>query len=127
MNGEIFKLNYPEVVADNYRYRGAMENNDALKRDGGTRYQFGLDSKWGTTWRPIRVFAFFRVCTEVNAYLAMKYFLKTDDKFMDYLKKVPKELIKNSYTNKKACGSPENDRKRKLSHILETAPTHTTE
>ena len=35
-----------------------------------------------------------------------------------------KGLIKNSYENEKACRSPENVRKRQLSHILETAPTH---
>ena len=78
------------------------------------------------TWWPIRVFAFFIECTEVNAYLAMKYFLKTDDKFMDFRKKLAKALINNSYTNEKTCGSPANARKRQLSHIFET-PTHSTE
>ena len=38
-----------------------------------------------------------------------------------------KGLINNSYTNEKACGSPENVRKGQLSHILKTAPTHATE
>ena len=38
-----------------------------------------------------------------------------------------KRLINNSYTNEKACGSPANARNRKLSHILETEPTHATE
>ena len=36
-------------------------------------------------------------------------------------------MINNSYKNEKACGSPENVRKRQLSHVLETAPTHATE
>ena len=39
-------------------------------------------------------------------------------------KKLAKGLINNSYTNEKACGSPENVRKRQLSHIFETALTH---
>ena len=38
-----------------------------------------------------------------------------------------KALINNSYTNEKTCGSPENTRNRKISHILETTPTHATE
>ena len=38
-----------------------------------------------------------------------------------------KALINKSYMNDKTCGSPENIRKRKISHILETAPTHATE
>ena len=44
-------------------------------------------------------FSFFIACTEVNAYLAMKYFFKTDDKFMYLRKKMAKGLINNSYTN----------------------------
>ena len=63
----------------------------------------------------------------MNTYLAMKYLLKTNDKFMDFRKKMAKGLINNSYMNEKVCGSPENVRKRQLSHILETTPTHATE
>ena len=33
---------------------------------------------------PIRLFAFFIVCTEVNAYLAMKYFLNNDETFVNF-------------------------------------------
>ena len=54
------------------------------------------------------MFAFFIARTEVNAYLAMKYFLKTDDTFMNFWKTLAKAFINNSYTNKKTCGSPEN-------------------
>ena len=50
MNGEIIKFKYPEVVAYNYRYRGAVENHNALRHDGGTKSQFGLESKRGMTW-----------------------------------------------------------------------------
>ena len=32
-------------------------------------------------------FSFFKACTEVNVYLAMKYFLKMDDTFMNFWKK----------------------------------------
>ena len=59
--------------------------------------------------------------------MVMKYFLKTDDKFMDFWKKLGKALINNSYTNDKTHGGPENVKKRQLSHILETAHTHATE
>ena len=38
-----------------------------------------------------------------------------------------KALIHNSYINEKICGSQEKTRKRKISHILETAPTHATD
>ena len=95
VNGEIVKFKYPGVVADNYRYRGVLDNQNALKHDGRTKYQFCLEVKWGTNWWPIRAFAFFIACTEVNAYLAMKYFLKRDDKFMDFQRKLAKGLINN--------------------------------
>ena len=38
-----------------------------------------------------------------------------------------KGLNKNLYKNEKACGSPANVRKRKLSHTLESAHNHATE
>ena len=72
VNGEIVKFKYPEVVADHYRYRGAVDNHNALSHDGRTKSQFGLEGKWVTNWWPIHIFAFFIACTEVNAYLAMK-------------------------------------------------------
>ena len=71
-------------------------------------------------------FCFFIACTEVNAYMEMQYLLNTDDNFMIFRKKLAKALINNSYTNDRTCVSPENTRKRQLSHILETAPTHDT-
>ena len=46
-NEEIVKLKYPEVVADHYRYRGGVENHNALRHDGGNKSQFFLESKWG--------------------------------------------------------------------------------
>ena len=53
VNGEIVKFKYPEVVADHYRYRGAVDNHNALSHDGRTKSQFGLEGKWGMTWWPI--------------------------------------------------------------------------
>ena len=87
VNEEIFKFKYPEVVEDHYRYMGGVDNHNALRHDGKAKSQFGLESKWGTTWYPIQVFAFFIACTEVNVYLAMKYFLKMDDSFIDFQEK----------------------------------------
>ena len=45
VNGEAVKFKYPEVVADHYRYRGMVDNYNALRHDGGTKYQFSLESK----------------------------------------------------------------------------------
>ena len=45
VNWEVARLKYPETVADNYRYKGALYNHNALSHDGGTKSQFGLESK----------------------------------------------------------------------------------
>ena len=50
VNGEIVKFKYPEVVANHYRYRGAVDNHNALRHDVRTKYQIALESTWGTTW-----------------------------------------------------------------------------
>ena len=49
---------------------------------------------------------FFVACTELNAYMMIRFFFKTDDPFMDFQKNLPKEFINNSYANEKTCGSP---------------------
>ena len=49
-----------------------------------------------------------------------------DDYFYDF-KKMSKVSINNPYIYEKTCGSPSKTRKGKISHILETSPTHATE
>ena len=39
VNEGLFELKYPGVVADHYRYREAVENNNSLRRYGGTKSQ----------------------------------------------------------------------------------------
>ena len=72
-------------------------------------------------------FSFFIACTQVNAYLAVKYFLNTDDSFMILRKMLDNVLIKKSYMNEKTRGSTAISIKIQTSHTLETAPTHNTE
>ena len=45
LNGEIVNFKYNEIVVDNNSYRGAVENHNALRHYGGTKSQFGLESK----------------------------------------------------------------------------------
>ena len=95
LNGEVLKFKYPEVVSDHYRYRWAVENQNEHSNDGVTKYQICLYSSQITTWWNIQVFVFFTACTEVNAYLQTKHFLKKDDTFMNFCKKMSKLLIGN--------------------------------
>ena len=58
VNGEVVKFKYPLTAADNYKLRGAVDNHNALRNDGGTKSKIGLDIAWGTTCWPIQFFAF---------------------------------------------------------------------
>ena len=49
VDGEVVKFKYPAIVADHYRYRGAVENCNTLRHDGGEKAQIVLESAWGTT------------------------------------------------------------------------------
>ena len=70
VNGVEFKYKYPEVVTYRYIYKGGVENPNASRHDGRTKYQIVLQSARVTTRRPIQVYAFFRsVATEMNAYI----------------------------------------------------------
>ena len=42
VNGELVKSTYPEIIADHYRYRLALDNNNVLRHDGGINSQIGL-------------------------------------------------------------------------------------
>ena len=81
--GGVVKFKYNEVVADHYRYMGKSEKHNDLRHDGGTKTQSGFEISCETTWWLIRVFSFFIAFTEVNAYQTIKYFLNTDDTFMN--------------------------------------------
>ena len=37
VNGEIVKFKYPQVIVYHYRYRGEVDNHNALRRDSGTK------------------------------------------------------------------------------------------
>ena len=127
VNGEVVNFNYPEVVADHQKYRVTVYKHNSLRHDGGTKSQIGLESAWGTTWGGNPSSCIFIACTEVNAYMVMKYFLKMDDSFMNFRKSLAKALITNLYMNERTFGSPESTRKRQILHMSETAPTHATE
>ena len=61
VSGEVINFNYPEVVADNYRYKVAVDNHNALRHYGGIKYQIDLDIALRTTWWPILFFIFHNV------------------------------------------------------------------
>ena len=118
VNGKVVKFKYPEVVADHYRYRGAVENCNTLRHDGEEKAQIVLESAWVTTWWSIQVFTFFIACTKVNAYMAMKYLLNMDDGFMNLQNELDKTFINNSYMIDKST------REQKKCHIYWITQPH---
>ena len=42
VHGEAIKFKYSAVLPDKYKYRVAVEDNNALRDFGGTKYQTGL-------------------------------------------------------------------------------------
>ena len=53
VNGEVFHFKYTKVIADHYRYRGAVDNHNSFRRDYVIKSQIGLKSAWVTIWWPV--------------------------------------------------------------------------
>ena len=92
-----------------------MDNHNSLRHGARNNPQIGLESAWEPPGGPSK-FSFFVACTEVIAYLMMKYFLNTGDTFMDFGGKLAKSLINNSYKNEETCDSPEKQKKTIITH-----------
>ena len=50
VNGQVVKFKYHKIIATNYRYKGAVDNQNYFRHHGGTKSQIGLDIEWGTAW-----------------------------------------------------------------------------
>ena len=62
------------MIANHYNYRGAVDEYNAHRHDCGTKHGLSLeDTRKTTRWKNC-VFAFILAVSEVNAYLAMRYF-----------------------------------------------------
>ena len=59
---------------NHYNYSGAVDNHNAYRYYCGTKHGFSLEETWKTTRWANHVFEFILAVSEVNAYLAMRYF-----------------------------------------------------
>ena len=67
----------------------------------------------------------FLLCTEVNSYLCIKYFLRKGKKFSDFRSGVDYSLIQNELLgNRSEKDNLEGIRKRKKVHYLDTTRAH---
>ena len=73
-NGERKTFKYTEVIANHFDFRGAVDFHNSKRHDCGTKHGLSIEETWRTTNWTLRVFSFIIAITEVNAYLAMRYF-----------------------------------------------------
>ena len=80
---------------------------------------------------PVRVFTFLLAVTEVNMFLACRYFLWKNEKgktLLQFRKMLAKALIFNTYLvseeEKEKAAQLLHNKRRKVNHTLETAPQH---
>ena len=86
---------YTEVIANHYNYCGAVNEHNAYWHDCGKNNGLSLEETWKTTWWSNRVFVFILAVSEVNAYLAMRYFGELKMTQLEFRKKIAFELIHN--------------------------------
>jgi Transposase IS4 len=91
---------YTEPFANHFIYRGAVDDHNNKRHDGGSHQGISLETTWNTQRWENRVFAFVLAVTEVNAYLARRYFFKEEESFMEFRKKLSYAMTRNTNQSK---------------------------
>jgi len=73
-----------------------VDFHNTKRHDGGTKHGLSIEETWRTTNWTIRVFSFILAITEVNAFLAMKFFGGWKGTQLEFRKKLAYELIHNA-------------------------------
>jgi hypothetical protein len=118
---------YQEVIGNHYRYRGAVDEHNSKRHDGGGGAGISLEKSWKTSRWENRVFAFVLAICEVNAYLARIYFGKETEVQLEFKKKLCFELITHldDVRNEEAGNTPKRVRtRRSANHRLIRAPPY---
>lgn len=127
-NGETktTKFKYKEPFANHYDYRHCVDDHNHIRHgDEG----ISIEDTWKTTRWEIRVFTFLLAISEVNVYLAFKYFMwkgTTKMTMLQFRRQLAFSLIYNDYLKSDDDVSPgvTTRRKRKHHHSLVTCPPH---
>jgi hypothetical protein len=125
-DGTKVSIKYTMPVKNHYLYRHAVDDHNNLHQS-----DISVEQTWTTqTWEN-RVFAFVLGITEVNVYLAMRYFVwrcgsKVPMTFLEFRRMLAEALIYNSHiVEEDNEATPERRSKRQRQqqqHRLETAP-----
>ena len=84
------------MIAKHYNYRGAVDEHNIYWHDCGTKHGLILEETWKTKRWENFVFAFILAVSEVNAYLAMRYFGELKMTQLEFRKNLAFELIHNT-------------------------------
>ena len=74
--GEAAKFKCTEVIANHFDFRGDVDFHNSKRHNCDTKYGLSLEETWGTTNWALYVFSFIIAITEVNAFLAMRFFTR---------------------------------------------------
>ena len=116
---------YSETFGNHFRYRHVVDDHNNLRHAVPS-----IEGCWGTRRWANRVFSFVLAVSEVNTYLAFRYFIwairsnavKRVPTLLEFRKKLALALIHNDYLNKGPKTPERSGRKRLVEHYLETAP-----
>lgn len=123
--GDATHFKYKEVVANHYKYRGAVDEHNAKRHDGGTCCGISLESSWATARWENRVFSYMLGVSEVNAFLGWSYWGTEKETQIQFRQKLAFDLITymDEVGDRNIGISPDRLRSRTVrEHRLITAP-----
>ena len=134
-NGSRASFKYTECFANHYKYRHAVDDHNNLRHKVPS-----IEGCWHTHRWATRVFSYIVAISEVNTFLALRFFAWNKTKttsakkpsLVQFRRKLALQLIKNEFykeeLNEKMSGQDKLQRKSKrqkfLNHQLLTAPPH---
>lgn len=134
-NGTRARFKYTECFANHYKYRHAVDDHNNLRHKVPS-----IEGSWHTHRWPTRVFSYIVAISEVNTFLALRFFSWTKTKtssskspsLVQFRRKLALQLINNEFykeeLNERKSSEDKYQRKSKrqkiLNHQLLTAPPH---
>ena len=115
---------YKIPFSNHFDYRHVVDDHNGLRH-----MKPSIEEVWGTNRWATRVFSFLLAVTEVNCYLAFRYFVWKDEdqrmEFMSFRSKFAWALINNEYiASEEAARTRGKKRNRENDHCYVSAPPH---
>lgn len=115
------RFKYTEPFANHFKYRHSVDDHNNVRHGVPS-----LEGTWITKRWPLWVFSFILAVTEVNVFLAFRYFVwkdKDEVTFLQFRRRLAKALVMNQYLEKEEQEA-QRSKRRKTRHEYCTAPTH---